>query len=396
MKESKSEINSDSPGKDWQKSPVSNLIRYVSSGIYFARFRVGGKLIRKSLKTNVLSVAKPRLKDLEDAEQKNIETGDLESKSSATFADAIAAYRQNGFRPVVPRNKKDAQTLKPSALFYYEERVAGLLRSWPGFEKMEIRKLRDSDCKKWADRFRNDASPTVFNHTLGILRNLTDFGIKAGCRYDNPAQKIMRESETSKTLDLPSFDQFNAFVSEIGRSGSGWAKPCAELVQFCAYGGFRKGEAAYITWGDCDFVNKKITARGHPDTGLKNRKPGETRIVPMIPEMLQLLERLKLARQDEPETAAVMRVHECQKAMDRAAKKIGMKRITHHDLRHLFATRCVESGVDIPTVSRWLGHRDGGALAMRVYGHLRDQHSAEMAQKVSFSTSVPPAAKPTQ
>jgi integrase len=45
-----------------------------------------------------------------------------------------------------------------------------------------------------------------------------------------------------------------------------------------------------------------------------------------------------------------------------------MHRITHHELRHLFATRCIESGVDIPTVSRWLGHKDGGALAMKVYG----------------------------
>ena len=70
--------------------------------------------------------------------------------------------------------------------------------------------------------------------------------------------------------------------------------------------------------------------------------------------------------------------------MDRAAKRVGFARITHHDLRHLFATRCIEAGVDIPTVSRWLGHKDGGALAMKVYGHLRDQHSSEMAQKVTF------------
>jgi integrase len=79
-----------------------------------------------------------------------------------------------------------------------------------------------------------------------------------------------------------------------------------------------------------------------------------------------------------------MQVRECQKAMTRAAKEINMARITHHDLRHLFATRCIESGVDIPTVSRWLGHKDGGALAMKVYGHLRDQHSTEMASKVKF------------
>ncbi len=83
-----------------------------------------------------------------------------------------------------------------------------------------------------------------------------------------------------------------------------------------------------------------------------------------------------------------MLVRECQKAMNRAANEIGMVRITHHDLRHLFATLCIESGVDIPTVSRWLGHKDGGALAMKVYGHLRDQHSVAMAQRVTFGKIV--------
>lgn len=67
-----------------------------------------------------------------------------------------------------------------------------------------------------------------------------------------------------------------------------------------------------------------------------------------------------------------------------------MNRVTHRDLRHLFATRCIESGVDIPTVSPGLGHSDGGALAMKVYGHLRDQHSVAMAQKVAFT---PPSDK---
>ena len=51
----------------------------------------------------------------------------------------------------------------------------------------------------------------------------------------------------------------------------------------------------------------------------------------------------------------------------------------------LFATRCIESGVDIPTVSRWLGHKDGGALAMKTYGHLRREHSIAQAQRVSFA-----------
>lgn len=90
-------------------------------------------------------------------------------------------------------------------------------------------------------------------------------------------------------------------------------------------------------------------------------------------------------RPDEPKTAKVFLVGECQKSMDRAAKRVGMDRITHHDLRHLFATICIESGVDVPTVSRWLGHKDGGALAMKTYGHLRDEHSVSAARKVSFA-----------
>ena len=71
-------------------------------------------------------------------------------------------------------------------------------------------------------------------------------------------------------------------------------------------------------------------------------------------------------------------------ALETACENAGVKKLTHHDLRHLFATRCIEAGVDIPTVSRWLGHKDGGALAMKTYGHLRDEHSVEMSRKVTF------------
>jgi integrase len=153
------------------------------------------------------------------------------------------------------------------------------------------------------------------------------------------------------------------------------------LVRFLSYGGFRRSEAANITWADCDWEKKEITVRGDPVTGTKN---WSTRRVPMIPDMVELLGRLRRGRPGEPESTRVMTVINCIEAMDAACQKLGLARLTHHDLRHLFATRCIESGVDVPTVSRWLGHKDGGALAMKVYGHLRDQHSVAMAQRVTF------------
>ena len=68
-----------------------------------------------------------------------------------------------------------------------------------------------------------------------------------------------------------------------------------------------------------------------------------------------------------------------KKVLGNSCKVLKMGHLSHHDLRHWHATQCIEAGVDIPTLSRWLGHKDGGALALRVYGHLRDEHSQQMA-----------------
>jgi integrase len=157
---------------------------------------------------------------------------------------------------------------------------------------------------------------------------------------------------------------------------------CADFAAGLAFTGCRKGEAGQIEWRDVDFDAGEIIIRGDPETGTKN---WELRRVPLTPDARALLQRVRSERPREPLDAKVFAVRECQKALDRACKKVGTDRITHHDLRHLFATRCIESGVDIPTVSRWLGHKDGGALAMKTYGHLRREHSIAQAQKVRFA-----------
>ena len=385
MKNETDQTAANSQVTTWQPTQYANIVQHVPSGIYYARLRIKGKLIWRFLKTDKISIAKLRMGDVEVEERKKAEVGYIKTKDKILIKHCIDAYREKKFRPATPRNQKDAKPLKPAAIVYYEQRISALLKSWPGFENMEVRYVYEKQCREWADRVRKEMAATVFNHALGILRNIFAFGIQAGARYNNPSSGLMRESETGKHLVLPDNDTFQQFVSDIEKGGGGSSKHCANLVRFLAFGGFRKTEAAHITWADCNFAKGMLTVRGHPETGLKNRPVGEVRHVPMIPEMRQFLEQLRNERLTEGSTTPVVEVRECQISMDRAAKTVGMTRITHHDLRHLFATRCIESGVDIPTVSRWLGHRDGGALAMKVYGHLRDQHSTAMAQKVTFS-----------
>jgi integrase len=369
----------------WQKTKYANLVRNVSSGNYFARFRSNGKLIWRGLDTAVLTIAAQRLPD-------KIKEVKDEQALLASGSDPWMIF-EAGAKIYLERIQASPD-YKPKTKAYHEERLEALFKSWPDVKAKAIKDITKSECVEWRNRFAVEYSPTSFNHTLGILRAIIEIGIEAGARRDNPAKakEMKRLRETSKRLRLPEPEQFEQFVKEIENGGGGFSRPCAELVQFLAFGGFRLSEAKHITWADCDFGREKIIVTGEPGNGLKGRRAGETREVPMIPDMRRLLERIKKERPEDPPTAKVMRVSECQKAMNRAAKKIGIARLTHHDLRHLFATRCIESGVDIPTVSRWLGHKDGGALAMKVYGHLRDHHSANMAQKVIFSGAEPSVA----
>jgi integrase len=269
------------PGKEWQKTSFANLIRYVPSGIYYARLRVKGKLIRKSLKTDLLSVGKLRLADFEKQERQRAESADSVSAGKMTVNDAIKIHRQ--------RVAGDA-SLKPRTRQYHDQRIAALLKSWPGLDKKEIRSLTKTDCLNWAAKLGSKMSATAFNHTLGILRVLLEIGIETGARYDNPARFIKRARERPKTLAPPEPEQFRRFVEEIENGGGGFSGRCADLVRFLAYGGFRKSEAANITWGDCDFEKTEIIVRGDPETGTKN---WSIRRVPMIPDMLELLKRLR-------------------------------------------------------------------------------------------------------
>lgn len=370
--------NDDQAGNEsvWQKTPYANLVRYQPSQVYFARIRVKGKLIRKSLKTDSLTVAKLRLADLEKSERQKVQSVEAVANGKMTFGNALE---------VLKKRVQDDPALKPKTKEYYHFRISALLKSWPGVDKKDVSRITKAECLEWSTKNASKTSSSSHNFTVSIVRRVFEVAIEHGARYDNPAIAARRvKQRTKKQIILPEYGQFEKLVAEVGRPVNGFAKPSAELVQFLAFGGFRINEAKFIKWGDCDFQRGLITVRGNPETGLKARMAGENRIVPMIADMRNLLERIRAERPEEKPDSPVMQVWECQKSLDRAAKLLGIKRITHHDLRHLFATRCIESNVDIPTVSRWLGHKDGGALAMKTYGHLRNEHSIEMAGKVKF------------
>lgn len=284
--------------------------------------------------------------------------------------------------------------IKDSTRDFWEHIFRCICNSWKGFENLPIHEVTKNQCELWAGKYSRAVSASLFNHALTFMKQLFDVAIKLGVLDANPVSGVKRKKPVQKDLSskLPSREMFAAWVAEIRKSPSRWGHSCGDLVEFLAYSGLRIGEAKWVQWKHCDFARGELVVSGNPEGGTKNR---QSRRVPMIGDLRELLTRMKRGREDEPEDRRVLKVAVAYSAMRHAAERIGMDPISHHDLRHLFATMCIESGVDVPTVSRWLGHRDGGALAMRVYGHLRNEHSLREAQKVCFALK-PTGSIPTE
>jgi integrase len=357
----------------WQKTRTQKLIRYAPKGTYYAYFKIGGKPFRKSLGTNVYSVAKLRLTDEVNEQREFADAAINQAAGKLTFADVVAFYRER-----VESNPR----LKPASRRYRAMTIDFIVRTWPSILPKKVGRITYRECAEWLRRFETRFAPSVVNNSIGTLRAIFNEAIERGARFSNPAARLKRIPIRQRSLNLPTRTQFLNLIEAIRTAGAPQSKDCAEFVSFLAYSGLRKTEAKFVTWSDVDFKNGEIIVRGDPVTATKNN---EIRRVPIIPELNEMLAAMRESRKSEKPSERVLRVNEAEKSMRAASQKNGITHLRHHDLRHLFASTCIESGVDIPTVSRWLGHKDGGALAMRVYGHLRREHSVAQAQRVRFA-----------
>ena len=341
----------------WRSFPkVPNLLQYVSNGKYYGRTKISGKLIRECLQTDVWSTAKLRLVDFLKKHNENRHRVDV-----PTFKEAVGLFKAE---------LASDSTMKPSSKEYRLGCILKLERTWPELGVLRLNEISVQNCKDWAAKLHKKIASQYYNNMVGTLRLVIASGIKAhkekaGVKLENPAMEIKRVRINQKNLQLPEPSHYKLLVENLRKKSGGWGPRVADLIEFLAYSGLRiRSEALWVTWDDIDWKRKEIIVRGDPVTATKN---SETRRVPLIPDMEVLLKRLKdsLGAVGKKRILQVGRGHE---SLARACKEIGIPRLTHHDFRHLFATRCIESGVDIPTVSRWLGHKDGGALAMKVYG----------------------------
>lgn len=346
------------------------LYRHVSSDCYYALVKRRGKQFRRSLKTTDRQLANRRLAEF----RKEVQHLTNESRlSRITFSEFAERWL-----------KVVAVGLKPRSAAWKALCVRNLERH---FGAMPIRSISTRHCEDWMQARCPQLAASTYNGERETLQAILATARREGLILGNPADALPRRKGQSRKPVIPTREQFLALLASLRKLDTR-ARHAASLIELLAYSGMRLGEAVALRWGDIDFERQQFTVTGG-DAGTKN---GESRTVPLFPPMRDLLERLRAERDaagalpddENPDAGRVVPIDTAKKALATACRNAGLPDFGHHAMRHFFVSNAIEVPVDFKTIAAWVGHKDGGVLVAKTYGHLRDTHSAEMARRMTF------------
>ena len=269
----------------------------------------------------------------------------------------------------------------------------------------------------------NGASTNTMNTALGRVRECFDFAIGNRLVKTNPCLAVVVPwvyKQTKEEIALTQKEQ-DAFLEVMEGN---WYK---ELFYFMCLTGVRVGELGGLKWKDIDFTRKKIRISRSLSCNYVDGTKTEMLVPPKtansvreIPFMGEMEEILKSQREKQKKLKAdlgerwrskgefdnlvfttsmgstctryivekeikkaikELRNREAYQAMEekRAPKEI--RDFHPHSLRHTFATNCVESGVDMTVLQKWLGHK---SITMTIdrYTHISEDYKKQEQAKV--------------
>lgn len=190
------------------------------------------------------------------------------------------------------------------------------------------------------------------------------------------------------------------------------SNPLSLAILLALSTGMRRGEVCALRWNDVDLPSRKLTVRHAISKGreeyMKAPKSGLSRTLPIGSALREgLADRLKWARR-RCEAAEVpfsgdlfvlgdvdgawLSPVKLERSFTQVSKafKVAGGECRFHWLRHTFATSMISGGVDVKTLSAWLGHADPG-FTLRVYVDLDDEAMAGSLSVVDTMVAPPRA-----
>lgn len=166
-------------------------------------------------------------------------------------------------------------------------------------------------------------------------------------------------------------------------------------VLLCLYTGLRIGELLSLEWSDIDFekgeLNVSKTCHDGKDSSGNYERPvnapkslSSSRIIPIPKQIIPLL-RDRKKKSHSPFVVAsgqdIISVRSYQRSFELLLKKLEIPHRGFHALRHTFATRALECGMDIKTLSEIMGHKNP-TVTLNRYAHSLMDHKKSMMNRL--------------
>ena len=243
-------------------------------------------------------------------------------------------------------------------------------------------------------------------NTKGKLANNSVIGIvnvlKSSMTLAKSLGKISKDEITKIKLPAPTEKPVNSFEKYEQEK---LEKYCLNAkknnyigIIICLYTGIRLGELLALNWENIDFHTgimsiTKTTYRtkenGTPKIVIdKPKTKNSNRYIPLPKPLLSILKRIKKTSSSEyvisTRTSGIVGIRAYQRTYERILNKIGIVYKNFHSLRHTFATRAIEMGMDVKTLSEILGHKNP-VITLQRYTHSLMSYKTEMMNKLGKS-----------
>ena len=229
-------------------------------------------------------------------------------------------------------------------------------------------------------------SANTVNAVISVIQSSLKTAHLLGLTKAYTADKLKRPKLKEKPVECFTF----AEQKHIEQAVLNGKKDKLYGIILCLYSGLRIGELMALQWSDIDFTKGILTvSKSCHDSknGLIIDEPKTVTSRRMIPLPKQLLPILKLWKKRSGSPFVVssngkpILVRSYQRSFELLLKKLNISHKGFHSLRHTFATRAIECGMDVKTLSEILGHKNP-TVTLNRYAHSLMEHKTDMMNKL--------------
>jgi integrase len=226
---------------------------------------------------------------------------------------------------------------------------------------------------------KNYVKDATINRELACLKSIFSKAVLWGYAGDNPVKKVKFFREELKPVKVLTSEERRRLLDCC----PAWLRP---IVVAALKTGMRKGEIRNLRWADVDLTNNNIHVR--------RTKSGKMRIVPIHPELYEVLKELRPRRNSEyvfigERGQKLEEGSQLRTSFEAAVRKAELGTFTFHDLRHNFASELVMKGADLRTVQEYLGHST--LMMVQRYSHLSESIRRSTIQLLGRDLPTSPA-----